>query len=116
MPGLRSLILATAGVSFAAALGQQLSGNNDTVTVNNNGAGFTNLDSDSFNIAAASAATDASNRLGQVLLRRYESFVPVVEVLSSRDAVAIFSQPTEISIIEEEQDYGGAVFASDFEE
>ena len=109
------LILATAGVSFAAALGQQIGGNNN-VTVNNNGDGFTNLDGDSFNIAAASATTDASNRLGQVLLRRYESFVPVVEVLSSRDAVAIFSQPTEISVIEEDGDFGGAVFASDFEE
>jgi hypothetical protein len=109
------LILATAGVSFAAALGNQL-GNGNAVTVNNNAAGFQNLDTNSFDIATASALTDASNRLGQVLLRRYESFVPVVEVLSARDAVAIFSQPTEISVIEGESDFGGAVFAADFEE
>ena len=96
------LILATAGVSFAAALGESIDGNNVTVNSNNNG-GFTSLSPDSFDIAAASAVTDASNRLGKVLLDKYESFVPVVEILSNREGVAIFAQSAEISVLEEDE-------------
>lgn len=104
------LILATAGVSFAAALGDRLDGSRGRFT-NNREPGLS-LRPNDFDVAAASALTDASNRLGKVLLDRYESFVPVVEILSNREAVAIFSQPAEISILEDDEaDYGEVVAA-----
>lgn len=96
------LILATAVISGTAAMGQQLQ-NNTRVFLNNrfDQPGFT-LQGQDMEFAAASALTDASNRLGQILLRRYESLVPVVEVLSGREAVAIFSRPAEIAILDED--------------
>ncbi len=96
------LILATAVISGTAALGQQLQ-RNTRVFMNNrfDQPGFT-VQGQDLEFAAASALTDASNRLGQVLLRRYESLVPVVEVLSGREAVAIFSRPAEIAILDED--------------
>lgn len=109
------LILATAGVSFAAALGDRLTGNSNGNYDNDRQPGFY-ADPQDFDYAAASALTDASNRLGKLLLDRYESFVPVVEVLSSREAVAIFSQQAEVNILEEEQDYQGGVYAAGYGE
>ncbi len=106
------LILATAGVSFAAALGQRIDGNRSNNFRNNNGG--LRVNPNDVNLAAASALTDASNRLGQILLNRYESLVPVVEVLSGREAVAIFSQSAEIGILEEDQDFGDGVYAASF--
>ncbi len=105
------LILATAGVSFAAAFGDELSGGNSD---NNNQSGLDNANGQAVNVAAASALTDASNRLGKLLLDRYESFVPVVEVLSNREAVAIFSQSAEINILDEDEDIG--VYAAGYDE
>jgi hypothetical protein len=106
------LILATAGVSFAAALGDRLTGNSGYSNSydRDREPGFYTQPRD-LDYAAASALTDASNRLGKLLLDRYESFVPVVEVLSSREAVAIFSQSSEISLLEDDEDYGGVVEA-----
>jgi hypothetical protein len=96
------LILATAVISGVAAMGQQLQ-RNTRVFLNNrfDQPGFT-VQGQDLEFAAASALTDASNRLGQVLLRRYEALVPVVEVLSGREAVAIFSRPAEIAILDED--------------
>lgn len=107
------LILATAGVSFAAALGQRVGGGN-TYYNSNRGNNGLRLNPNDVNLATASALTDASNRLGQILLNRYESLVPVVEVLSGREAVAIFSQSAEIGVLEEDQDYGDGVYAASF--
>lgn len=108
------LILATAGVSFAAALGDQLTGNsNGNSNDDDREPGFYASPQD-FDYAAASALTDASNRLGKLLLDRYESFVPVVEILSSRSAVAIFSQTAEVNILEEDQDFQGGLYAAGF--
>ena len=97
------LIAATAGVSGTAALGEGLlshlyapSGSN--VTAGDNSITITNND---LSYAGAKALTDASNRLGQVLLDRYEKLVPVVEVLSGREVAAVFSQPAEIEIFDE---------------
>jgi hypothetical protein len=98
------LIMATAVISGVAAVGQRLQRNTQVFGqgFNNgqNNPGFT-LQSTDVEFAAASAVTDASNRLGQVLLRRYESLVPVVEVLSGREAVAIFSAPAEVAILDD---------------
>ena len=93
------LIFTTAAVSGAAALGNRIGGRNTAVITNG---GVTNLGADDFDTAAASALTDASNRLGQVLLNRYESLVPVVEILSGRSVSAIFSKPAEIELINDE--------------
>lgn len=103
------LILATAVISGVAAAGQRLQRNTGVLFggssyggINgNNPPGFT-LQNQDFQYAAASAVTDASNRLGQVLLRRYESLIPVIEILSGREAVAIFSKPAEIAILDED--------------
>ena len=106
------LIMATAVISGVAAAGQRLQRNTGSYFGNSgfgggsgvNGSnlpGFT-LQGRDFQYAAASAVTDASNRLGQVLLRRYESLIPIVEVLSGRSAVAIFSKPAEIAILDDE--------------
>jgi hypothetical protein len=101
------LIMATAVISGVAAAGQRLQRNTGVFFGNqggfnqNNQPGFT-LQSSDFQFAAASAVTDASNRLGQVLLRRYESLIPVVEVLSGRSAVAIFSKPAEIAVLDDD--------------
>lgn len=103
------LIMATAVISGVAAAGQRLQNNTGVFFGNGFGTGangqdlpgFT-LQSQDFQFAAASAVTDASNRLGQVLLRRYESLIPVVEVLSGREAVAIFSKPAEIAVLDDD--------------
>lgn len=97
---LGKLILATAMVSGAAALSERLDDQNRVVVSGNGGL---SLDQDDLDAAAASAITDASNRLGQVLLNRYESLVPVVEILSGREVVAIFSKPVEIELINDRQ-------------
>ncbi len=107
------LILATAGVSFAAALGDRIGGSNTRDSRSEPGLRANSTD---FDVAAASALTDSSNRLGKLLLDRYESFVPVVEVLANRDAVAIFSQSAEISILDDDGDFEGGVFAAGFED
>lgn len=92
------LILATAGVSFAAALGERIEGRETNVRRD----GGLRADPQDFDYATASALTDASNRLGQVLLNRYEALVPVVEILPNREAVAIFSQTAEIEVLDED--------------
>ncbi len=95
------LIAATAIVSGLGALGQSLDSNKTVVVRGNQNSGI-NLNQNDVEYATASAITDATNRLGQVLLNRYESLVPVVEVLSGREVAAIFSKPAEISILDEE--------------
>ncbi|MFN8391980.1 MAG: TrbI/VirB10 family protein [Bdellovibrionota bacterium] len=110
------LILATAGVSFAAALGDRLTGNSGRNSYDNSrDPGFYAQPKD-FDYAAVSALTDSSNRLGKLLLDRYESFVPVVEVLSSREAVAIFSQTSEVSILDDDGDGEGGLLEAGFDE
>lgn len=101
---LGQIIATTAGVSFAAALTESIDSNNSQVVVNNNAPGTgVALDSNSLNRATASAVTDASNRIGQALLDRYEKLVPVVEVLSGREVAAVFARSTEVMIIEDEE-------------
>lgn len=96
------LIAATAGVSFAAALGERVDTKAQAITINNSDGA--KIDSNDSEAATASALTDASNRLGQILIDRYEKLVPVVEVLSGREVVAVFSSPSEISVYDEEDE------------
>ncbi|MCB0344395.1 MAG: hypothetical protein KDD66_04735 [Bdellovibrionales bacterium] len=93
------LIATTAGVSFAAALGETLTDNasNGTSTIVTEG-GVYDLSGNDVDAATASALTDASNRLGEILLERYEKLVPVVEVLSGREVMAVFSSTAEVEL------------------
>lgn len=103
------LIIATAAISGTAALGDSMDDSNNYY-YSNGGSGPFNLSSQQWESAAASALTDASNRLGEVLLNRYESLIPVVEVLQGREVQAIFSKPAEISIIEDYSEDAGSDF------
>jgi hypothetical protein len=93
------LIAATALISGLGALGERL---DDRTSVRVQNDGGLALQSQDLEFATASAVTDASNRLGQVLLNRYEALVPVVEILSGREVAAIFSKPAEIALINDE--------------
>ncbi len=108
------LIVATAAVSGAAALGNRVDGGSGSYQRSGQpGFGLSVNDVDA---AAATALSHASDRLGKVLIDRYESFVPVVEILSHRQAVAIFSQPAEISVLEDEEGGAGEVLAAGYGE
>ncbi len=98
------LIAATAVVSGISAFGERLDQRTNVRVANGGGLAVSGEDLD---FAAASAITDASNRLGGVLLNRYESLIPVVEILSGREAAAIFSRPAEIAILQNELAFGG---------
>ncbi len=95
------LIIATAGVSGTAALGTGLLSHTIEPKRNSYGDGNLVIESNDANYAMATALTDASNRLGQVLIDRYEKLVPVVEILSGREVAAVFSQPAEIEMMSE---------------
>jgi hypothetical protein len=60
--------------------------------------------------AVGQALYDASARLTEVLIRRYERMVPVVEVLAGRSGVAVFSSQAEVAVMED--DSAGLVSAS----
>jgi hypothetical protein len=96
------LIAATAGVSFMGALGDRIDEKEGAIIIDNSD-GVT-LDNNDFEASTASAFTDASDRLGQVLIERYEKLIPVVEVLSGREVVAVFSSPVEVTIHDDEGD------------
>lgn len=90
------LIATTAGVSFAAALGETLTERGNTTVISDSG--VYDLSGNDLDSASASALTDASNRLGEILLERYEKLVPVVEVLSGREVMAVFSSTAEVEL------------------
>jgi hypothetical protein len=79
---LGQVIASTAGYSFVAALGNNFIRQNNT--------------KDHLATTYASALTDASNRLGQMLVDKYEKLIPVVEVKAGREVAAVFSIGTEI--------------------
>ncbi len=107
---LGQLILTTAGVSAMAALGTSLENQASGLDFSSN-TGDINISTDDLQYAGVSAITDASNRLGQVLLDRYEKLVPVVEILSGRKVTAIFSQPAEVEIIDDSEE-GADIFTA----
>ncbi|MDR2338339.1 MAG: TraB/VirB10 family protein [Deltaproteobacteria bacterium] len=94
------LIAATAGVSGVSALGEGIMSHLTKPDQYSDSQGIT-ITTSNQNYALGKALTDASNRLGQVLIDRYEKLVPVVEILSGREVAAIFSQPAEIEILDE---------------
>lgn len=100
---LGQVIATTAGVSFAAALTESITVQNQDINVDNIGSNGVRIDSNDLDRATASAVTDASNRIGQALLDRYEKLVPVVEILSGREVAAVFARSTEVMIIEDDE-------------
>ena len=103
------LIASTAVVSGLSALAESV---DDSVTSFNQSDGLLPR-GDDIEFVAGSVIRDSSNRLGQALLNRYESLIPVVEVLSGRTVHAIFSTPAEIAIIENEfsrASFGGSLY------
>jgi hypothetical protein len=102
------LIVATAGVSFFAALGERFDDESQNLEISDD----VDLDDSDITFAGTSAFTDATNRLSQVLIDRYEKLVPVVEVLSGRKVAAIFSQSAEVTIYDEEAEDVGLFSAS----
>ena len=93
------LIMATFGVSYTAALGDRLTDKASNLNVENSEA--VTINADDMDFASVSAFSDASNRLGKILIDRYEKLVPVVEVLSGRDVAAVFSAPAEVEMMED---------------
>ena len=98
------LIAATAGISFVSAIGDRIDGQAGGIQIENSD--NISLGAEDLDVASASALTDASNRLGNLLLERYEKLVPVVEILSGRQVAAVFSKPIEVSVHDEEFDEG----------
>jgi hypothetical protein len=109
---LGQVIAATAGVSFAAALGDRVTDRTGSLPLNqvtfdrrgrpilqDQGLTVTGNDVD---IGIASAMTDASNRLGELLLEKYSKLIPVVEVKSGRKVAAVFSSSSEVELLEQE--------------
>ena len=118
---LGQLIAATATASFAAAMGERVEGQRSRLLLPGDSFGvlgtgrrnrkesisISGTDVDS---ATASALTDSSNRLGQLLIDKYERLIPVVEVRAGRDAAAIFSRGAEVEIMKE--DDGEGIYAA----
>jgi conjugal transfer pilus assembly protein TraB len=100
---LGKLIAATGTVGFTAALGESLMANNSLSNDNGNSDGGITVVSGDLNYAAANALSEASSKLNEVLIDRYEKLVPVVEILSGREAAIVFSQATEIQLIDEDE-------------
>jgi len=95
---LGKLILATGITAAGTAFANDAFGNNQDINVQGSGV---NVDSDTAEAAVGTGLNQASKRLMDVLINRYEQIVPVVEVLSGRDGVAIFSIPIEVSPYDE---------------
>ena len=111
---LGQVIAATAGVSFAAALGDRVTERTNNLPlsqvtfdrrgrpiVSDQGLTVTGNDLD---VSLGSAMSDASNRLGDLLLEKYSKLIPVVEVRSGRKVAAVFSSSSEVELIDQESD------------
>lgn len=98
---LGQLIAATATAGGIAEFTRRLDRKNQSIVVSPGGA--LTVTGEDLQGAGASALTDTANRISSILLNRYEKLIPVVEVLSGREAVAVFSQPIEVSPCENEE-------------
>ena len=116
---LGQVILATMAYSATAAAGDAVMKRyqNNTQTYNsffgvannkrrNSDAVALGLNSNDLELASTSALTDGGTKITQLLLDKYEKMVPVVEVNSGRDVVAVFSRGAEVSVYDEEEEGG----------
>ena len=87
-------------VSAAAALGERIENRAERRFPDPENYGFSVQGRD-VDYAAASAATDAANRLGQVFLERYGNITPVIETQHGLPGVIIFTQPAYIELLDE---------------
>ena len=107
---LGQLIAATATASFAAALGERVDTQRNRLLIPSD-RGAISVTGTDVDAATASALTDSSNRLGQLLVDKYERLVPVVEVRAGREAAAIFSKSAEVEILKDD-DSGEGIYAA----
>lgn len=110
------LAIATAGTLSAGAktMLRNKNGNNN-VTFNNTRpqeSGI-NVNSVAMEDSLGKGLNDATQKLVDVIIERHEKLIPVVEVLAGREAVAVFSQPVEVSICEENCDAESAYSSLD---
>jgi len=103
---LGQVILATMAYSAAASTGDAIAQRYRTNFFDLRGDSDVTLTGNDIDLATASALTDGSIRLTQLLLDKYEKLVPVVEVNSGRDVVAVFSRGAEVSVYDEEEEDG----------
>ncbi len=116
---LGQVILATMAYSGAAATGDAVlrryqnnfNTNNSFLGIapgqrRNSAAVDLSLNGNDLDLATASALTDGGIRVTQLLLDKYEKMVPVVEVNSGRDVVAVFSRGAEVSVYDDEEEGG----------
>ena len=96
------LILASLGVGAVAGTADIIAPRRGNRIINQRGENALNVDGDDFDYIGSSALGRASDRLTLLLQRRYESLIPVVEVLSGREVVAVFSKPAEVAVIDGE--------------
>lgn len=95
------LALATAG-TLGAFGSKELGKNGSNQTYNDNNGNGISITSQGTEDAIATGLNKAVQRLSDVIIQRHEKLIPVVEVLSGREAVAVFSQPVEVSPCEED--------------
>ncbi len=110
---LGQVILATMAYSAAASYGDALTQRYRTNINSFGNSGDLTLTGNDIDLATTSALTDGSIRLTQLLLDKYEKLIPVVEVNSGRDVVAVFSRGAEVSIFDEEDEGGVRTAALD---
>ncbi len=94
-------IAAVGAVSFAAGVADSVADQAESDNDDDGGDGLT-INTGDVNEAAASAFNNSSQLLGKVIIDRYQKLVPVVEVLSGREAAVVFSQAAEIAPCEDE--------------
>ena len=96
-------LVALAPAGTLGALGQnQLSNAKNDETTNNNNTGGLTITTQGAEDAIATGINKSVQRLSDVIIQRHEKLIPVVEVLSGREAVAVFSQPVEVSPCEDD--------------
>lgn len=85
-------------------VGRGLQAANQRVIGNNNGGYSIIADGNLGQFAAGSAASGAAQEVSQILRNRISQMVPVVEVLSNREATAVFAQNLAIEGLYDELD------------
>ena len=98
---------ALAGSMIAGAVngvGQGISQSNQTVTANAQGGFTTVLSGDIGEFAAGRAIAGGANTYQSIIKQRLNSLVPVVQVLSGREATAVFAKNLTIEGLIEAMD------------
>ncbi len=98
-----TLLAIGAATTASAAATNAFGGNSKTYSTSSdvNSSGV-NVNSEGMENAIGKGFNKSTQKLVDVIIDRHEKLIPVVEVLSGREAVAVFSQPVEISPCEDD--------------